>query len=140
MAVRVLIVDDALFMRSMIRDIFSREGFEVVGEAENGAEAVRLHRDLKPDLTTMDIVMPVLDGLSALREVVRMDPRANVIMVSALGQESLIAEAIEAGARDFIVKPFQASRVLKVVQSALGLDERFRPRVPPAGGSPGSRR
>ena len=140
MAVRVLIVDDALFMRSMIRDIFSREGFEVVGEAENGAEAVRLHRDLKPDLTTMDIVMPVLDGLSALREVVRMDPRANVIMVSALGQESLIAEAIEAGARDFIVKPFQASRVLKVVQSALGLDERFRPRVPPAGGGAGSRR
>jgi len=140
MAVRVLIVDDALFMRRMIRDIFSREGFEVVGEAENGAEAVRLHRDLKPDLTTMDIVMPVLDGLSALREVVRMDPRANVIMVSALGQESLIAEAIEAGAREFIVKPFQASRVLKVVQSALGLDERFRPRVPPAGGGPGSRR
>ncbi|MGH7407167.1 MAG: response regulator [Candidatus Methylomirabilales bacterium] len=140
MAVRVLIVDDALFMRRMIRDIFSREGFEVVGEAENGAEAVRLHRDLKPDLTTMDIVMPVLDGLSALREVVRMDPRANVIMVSALGQESLIAEAIEAGAREFIVKPFQASRVLKVVQSALGLDERFRPRVPPAGGGAGSRR
>jgi len=140
MAVRVLIVDDALFMRRMIRDIFFREGFEVVGEAENGAEAVRLHRDLKPDLTTMDIVMPVLDGLSALREVVRMDPRANVIMVSALGQESLIAEAIEAGAREFIVKPFQASRVLKVVQSALGLDERFRPRVPPAGGGPGSRR
>jgi two-component system chemotaxis response regulator CheY len=140
MAVRVLIVDDALFMRRMIRDIFSREGFEVVGEAENGAEAVRLHRELKPDLTTMDIVMPVLDGLSALREVVRMDPRANVIMVSALGQESLIAEAIEAGAREFIVKPFQASRVLKVVQSALGLDERFRPRVPPAGGGPGSRR
>jgi len=140
MAVRVLIVDDALFMRRMIRDIFSREGFEVVGEAENGAEAVRLHRELKPDLTTMDIVMPVLDGLSALREVVRMDPRANVIMVSALGQESLIAEAIEAGAREFIVKPFQASRVLKVVQSALGLDERFRPRVPPARGGPGPRR
>ena len=140
MAVRVLIVDDALFMRSMIRDIFSREGFEVVGEAENGAEAVRLHRDLKPDLTTMDIVMPVLDGLSALREVVRMDPRANVIMVSALGQESLIAEAIEAGARDFIVKPFQASRVLKVVQSALGLDGRFRPRVQPAGGGARSQR
>ncbi|MGH7394921.1 MAG: response regulator [Candidatus Methylomirabilales bacterium] len=140
MAVRVLIVDDALFMRRMIRDIFSREGFEVVGEAENGAEAVRLHRDLKPDLTTMDIVMPVLDGLSALREVVRMDPRATVIMVSALGQESLIAEAIEAGAREFIVKPFQASRVLKVVQSALGLDERFRPRVPPTRGGAGSRR
>jgi two-component system chemotaxis response regulator CheY len=140
MAVRVLIVDDALFMRSMIRDIFSREGFEVVGEAENGAEAVRLQRELKPDLITMDIVMPVMDGITALREIVGVDPGASVIMVSALGQESLIAEAIEAGARDFIVKPFQASRVLKVVQSALGLDAHYRPRVPAAEGGPGSRR
>lgn len=129
MAVRVLIVDDALFMRSMIREIFSRDGFEVVGEADNGAEAVRLHRELKPDLVTMDIVMPVMDGITALREIVRADRSANVIMVSALGQESLIAEAIEAGARDFIVKPFQASRVLKVVQHTLGLDEQFRPRA-----------
>jgi len=137
MAVRVLIVDDALFMRSMIRDIFSREGFEVVGEAENGAEAVRLQRELKPDLITMDIVMPVMDGLTALREIVRADAGAKVIMVSALGQEALIAEAVEAGARDFIVKPFQASRVLKVVQSTLGLDEHFRPRVPAAGGRTG---
>ena len=140
MAIRVLIVDDALFMRGMIRDIFSREGFEVVGEAENGAEAVRLQRELTPDVITMDIVMPVMDGITALREIVRADQGANVIMVSALGQESLIAEAIETGARDFIVKPFQASRVLKVVQSTLGLDEQFRPRVPAAGGGPGSRR
>jgi two-component system chemotaxis response regulator CheY len=140
MAVRVLIVDDALFMRSMIRDIFSREGFEVVGEAENGAEAVRLTRELKPDLITMDIVMPVMDGIAALQQIVQADGTANVIMVSALGQESLISEAIGAGARDFIVKPFQAVRVLKVVQSVLGLDERFRPQGPAAGGAAGSPR
>jgi len=140
MAVRVLIVDDALFMRSMIRDIFSREGFEVVGEAENGAEAVRLTRELKPDLITMDIVMPVMDGITALRQIVQADGTANVVMVSALGQESLIAEAIEAGARDFIVKPVQAGRVLKVVQSVLGLDERFRPQGPAAGDAAGSPR
>ena len=140
MAIRVLIVDDALFMRGMIRDIFSREGFEVVGEAENGAEAVRLTRELQPDLITMDIVMPVMDGIAALQQIIQADGTANVIMVSALGQESLIAEAIEAGARDFIVKPFQAGRVLKVVQSVLGLDERFRPQGPPAGGAAGSPR
>jgi two-component system chemotaxis response regulator CheY len=137
MAVRILIVDDALFMRSMIRDIFSRDGFEVVGEADNGAEAVRLHRELQPDLVTMDIVMPVMDGITALREIVRADRSANVIMVSALGQESLIAEAIEAGARDFIVKPFQASRVLKVVQHAMGLDAQFRPRASAGRSGPG---
>jgi two-component system chemotaxis response regulator CheY len=140
MAVRVLIVDDALFMRRMIRDIFSRDGFEVVGEAENGADAVRMTQELQPDLITMDIVMPVMDGLAALREIVQADGTANVIMVSALGQESLITEAIEAGARDFIVKPFQAGRVLKVVQSVLGLDERFRPQGPTAGGAAGSPR
>ena len=142
MAVRVLIVDDALFMRSMIRDIFSRDGFEVVGEAENGAEAVRLTSELKPDLITMDIVMPVMDGLAALQQIVQADGTANVIMVSALGQESLISEALEAGARDYIVKPFQAGRVLKVVQSVLGLDERFRPQGPAAGagGAAGSPR
>jgi len=137
MGVRVLIVDDALFMRSMIRDIFSREGFEVVGEAENGAEAVRLTRELNPDLITMDIVMPVMDGITALRQIVQADGTANVVMVSALGQESLIAEAIEAGARDFIVKPVEAGRVLKVVQSVLGLDGRFRAQGPAAGGAAG---
>jgi two-component system chemotaxis response regulator CheY len=126
-AFRILIVDDATFMRSLIRDIFARGPFAVVGEAENGREAVRLYREQRPDLTTMDIVMPVMDGLAALREIVRLDPAARVVMVSALGQEALIADAIDAGARDFIVKPFQPDRVLRVVQSALGLDEAFRP-------------
>jgi len=92
---------------------------------------VRLYQELRPDLTTMDIVMPQMDGISALREIIRIDPAAKVVMCSALGQEALIAEAIEAGARDFIVKPFQPGRVLKVVQSVLGLDERLQPLTPP---------
>jgi len=125
--IKVLVVDDAIFMRSMIRDIFARGPFVIVGEAENGAEAVRQYAELRPDLTTMDIVMPQMDGITALREIMRLDPAAKVVMCSALGPEALIAEAIEAGARDFIVKPFQPSRVLKVVQSVLGLDEHLRP-------------
>jgi two-component system chemotaxis response regulator CheY len=123
-------VDDAIFMRSMIRDIFARGPFVIAGEAENGAEAVRLYQELRPDLTTMDIVMPQMDGISALREIIRIDSAAKVVMCSALGQEALIAEAIEAGARDFIVKPFQPGRVLKVVQSVLGLDEGLQPLTP----------
>jgi two-component system chemotaxis response regulator CheY len=125
--IKILVVDDAIFMRSMIRDIFARGPFVIAGEAENGLEAIRLYQELKPDLTTMDIVMPQMDGISALREIVRLDPHAKVVMCSALGQEALIAESIEAGARDFIVKPFQPSRVLKVVQSVLGLDDQMRP-------------
>ncbi len=128
---KILVVDDAIFMRSMIRDIFARGPFVIAGEAENGVQAVRLYQDLRPDLTTMDIVMPQMDGISALREIIRIDPAAKVVMCSALGQEALIAEAIEAGARDFIVKPFQPGRVLKVVQSVLGLDERLQPLVSP---------
>ncbi len=128
--IKILVVDDAVFMRSMIRDIFARGPFAIVGEAENGIQAVRLYQELRPDLTTMDIVMPQMDGITALREIMRLDPSARVVMCSALGQEALIAEAIEAGARDFIVKPFQPSRVLKVVQSVLGLDERLRPPAP----------
>lgn len=133
----ILVVDDAAFMRSMIRDIFARGPFVVAGEADNGVEAVRLYRELRPDLTTMDIVMPLMDGITALKEIVRIDPAAKLVMVSALGQEALIAEAIESGASDFIVKPFQASRVLKVARSVLGLDDQFLPLVlPGAGGLP----
>jgi two-component system chemotaxis response regulator CheY len=131
---RLLVVDDATFMRSMIRDIFARGPFVMVGEAGNGLEAVRLYKELRPDLTTMDIVMPRMDGITALKEIVRYDPAAKVVMVSALGQETLIAEAIESGASDFIVKPFQPSRVLKVARSVLGLDEQFLPLVFPGAG------
>ena len=123
----VLVVDDASFMRSMIRDIFARGPFVIVGEAENGVEAVRMYRDLRPQLTTMDIVMPQMDGITALREIIRLDPAAKVVMCSALGQEALITEAIEAGASDFIVKPFHPGRVLKVAQSVLGLNDQYLP-------------
>ena len=132
MSIKILIVDDAIFMRSMIRDIFARSPFVIAGEAENGVEAVRLYQELRPDLTTMDIVMPQMDGITALREIMRLDPGAKVVMCSALGQEALIAESIEAGARDFIVKPFQPSRVLKVVQSVLGLDDQLQPLASPS--------
>jgi two-component system chemotaxis response regulator CheY len=131
---KILIVDDAIFMRSMIRDLFARGPFVVAGEAGNGVEAIRLYQELRPDLTTMDIVMPEMDGITALKEIMRFDPSAKVVMCSALGQEALIAEAIESGARDFIVKPFQPGRVLKVVQSVLGLDDEFQPVVLPGSG------
>jgi two-component system chemotaxis response regulator CheY len=120
MAKRVLIVDDAVFMRNMIRDIFSAGGFEVVGEAANGLEAVEKYKELRPDLTTMDIVMPFKSGIEATREIVRADPAAVVVMCSALGQESLVMEAIEAGASDFVVKPFKPEDVLAVVRKVLG--------------------
>src|SRR5947207_10560342 len=115
MAKRVLVVDDAIFMRNMIKDIFASGGFEVVGEAANGLEAVDKFKELKPDLVTMDIVMPFKSGIEATREIVAGQPEAIVVMCSALGQESLVMEAIEAGATDFIVKPFKEEEVLSVV-------------------------
>ena len=117
---KVLIVDDAIFMRNMIKDIFSGSGFEVVGEAANGVEAIEKYQQLKPDLTTMDIVMPFKSGIDATREIVQQDRNAVVVMCSALGQESLVMEAIEAGASDFIVKPFKSEDVLSVVRKVLG--------------------
>jgi two-component system chemotaxis response regulator CheY len=115
----VLIADDAAFMRMMIKNILTEGGYEVVGEAENGAVAVAKHRELRPDLTTMDITMPEMDGLSALKEIRGADPSARVVMCSAMGQQSMVIESIQAGARDFIVKPFQPDRVLEAVQKAL---------------------
>ncbi|HEX6939410.1 MAG TPA: response regulator [Longimicrobiales bacterium] len=116
----VLICDDAIFMRSMIADILKQAGFEVVGEAETGAQAVERYRELKPDLVTMDIVMPDMGGIDAVRQIVAEDPDAKVLMCSAMGQQALVIEAIQAGARDFVVKPFQPSRVLEAVQRVLG--------------------
>ncbi len=122
MTARVLIVDDALFMRTMLRNIFVESGFEVVGEAGNGSEAVERFRQLAPDLTTMDIVMPEKNGIEALKQIVALDPKARVVMCSALGQESLIIEALDAGARDFIVKPFKPAKVVEVAQKVLAAD------------------
>ncbi len=121
MGLKVLIVDDALFMRNMLREIFARAGFDVVGEAGDGVAAIEAYRRLKPDLVTMDIVMPLKSGVEALEEISREDPGACVVMCSALGQESLVIEAVRAGARDFIIKPFKEQRVLEVVRRVTGL-------------------
>jgi len=121
--VRVLIVDDALFMRRMLSDILKKEGIEVCGEAENGKEAIDKYRQLKPDLVTMDIVMPKMDeidGIAAVKEIMQIDPQANIIMVSAMGQHSLVVEAIQKGAKDFVTKPFQPSRIVEAIRRVLG--------------------
>lgn len=119
MSKRVLVVDDAAFMRMMIKDILSKNGFEVVGEAENGAVAVKLYRELNPDIVTMDITMPEMDGIAAVKAIKEIDPRAKVIMCSAMGQQLMVMEAIQAGARDFIVKPFQQERVVQALEKAI---------------------
>ena len=115
----VLVCDDAIFMRTMISDILSQAGFEIVGEAESGVQAVEKYRQLKPDLVTMDIVMPDMGGIEAVREICNSDPEAKILMCSAMGQQALVVEAIQAGAKDFVVKPFQPSRVLEAVQRVL---------------------
>ncbi|MBP2633192.1 MAG: response regulator receiver protein [Firmicutes bacterium] len=120
MAIRVLVVDDAAFMRMMVKDILSKNGYEIVGEAENGLKAIEKWQDLKPDLTTMDITMPEMDGISAVKEIKKIDANAKIIMCSAMGQQAMVIEAIQAGARDFIVKPFQPDRVLEAVRKAVG--------------------
>ena len=115
----VLICDDTAFMRLMVSDILSKAGFEIVGEAETGTQAVEKYKALKPDLVTMDIVMPEMSGIDAARAICTDDPNAKIIMCSAIGQQALVVEAIQAGAKDFVVKPFQASRVLEAVQRLL---------------------
>ncbi|MDT8859572.1 response regulator [Alkalihalobacillus sp. MEB130] len=115
----VLIVDDAAFMRMMIKDILSKNGFEIAGEAANGAEAVEKFKEVNPDLVTMDITMPEMDGIQALKEIRQIDSNAKVIMCSAMGQQSMVIDAIQSGAKDFIVKPFQADRVLEAIKKVL---------------------
>lgn len=119
---KVLIVDDALFMRKMLSDIVKKEGFEICAEAENGKDAIDKYRQFAPDVVTMDIVMPKvdeIDGIGAVKEIVKGDPKAKIIMVSAMGQHSLVVEAIQAGAKDFVTKPFQPSRVIEAINRIL---------------------
>ncbi|WP_075719351.1 response regulator [Roseburia sp. 499] len=120
MAKSILICDDAAFMRMMIKDILTKNGYEIAGEAENGAKAVEKYNETKPDLVLMDITMPEKDGIQALKEIKAGDPSAAVIMCSAMGQQAMVIEAIQSGAKDFIVKPFQAERVLEAVKKVVG--------------------
>jgi two-component system chemotaxis response regulator CheY len=107
-------------MRTMLADILEQAGFSVIGQAETGAEAVQKYRELRPSLVTMDIIMPDMGGIDAVREITKEFPDANILMCSAMGQQALVIEAIQAGARDFVVKPFQPSRVLEAVHRVLG--------------------
>ncbi|HJV16369.1 MAG TPA: response regulator [Bacillales bacterium] len=120
MAHSILIVDDAAFMRMMIKDILTKNGFQVVGEAADGVQAIEKYKEFMPDLITMDITMPEMDGITALKEIKKINPNVKVIMCSAMGQQAMVIDAIQAGARDFIVKPFQADRVLEAITKTLG--------------------
>ena len=120
MAKNILIVDDAAFMRMMIKDILTKNGYNIAAEAENGKIAVDKYNEVKPDLVLMDITMPEMDGIQALKSIKTNDPNANIIMCSAMGQQAMVIEAIQSGAKDFIVKPFQAERVLEAVKKVIG--------------------
>ncbi|WP_053957427.1 response regulator [Inediibacterium massiliense] len=116
----ILVVDDAAFMRMMVKDVLIKYGFDVVGEAENGAKAIEKYKELDPELVIMDITMPEVDGIQAVKEIKKINPGAKIIMCSAMGQQAMVIEAIQAGAGDFIVKPFQADRVVEAVKKVLG--------------------
>jgi two-component system chemotaxis response regulator CheY len=116
----ILVVDDAAFMRMMIKDILVKNGYDVVGEAENGARAIEKYKELLPDLVIMDITMPEVDGITAVKEIKKINSDSKIIMCSAMGQQAMVIESIQAGAKDFIVKPFQADRVVEAVKKVVG--------------------
>jgi two-component system chemotaxis response regulator CheY len=120
MGKRILVVDDTAFMRMMVKDVLIKNGYEIAGEAQNGVEAVERFKELSPDLIIMDITMPEKDGISALKEIKKIDPKSKIIMCSAMGQQAMVIEAIQAGAKDFIVKPFQKERFIEAVRKVLG--------------------
>jgi two-component system chemotaxis response regulator CheY len=117
---KVLITDDTAFMRMTLRNILEKNGYEVVGEAEDGQVAVDKYVELRPDLVTMDITMPRMDGITAIKKIMEADPQAKIVVCSAMGQKALVIEALNAGARDFIVKPFQAERIINAIQKMMG--------------------
>jgi len=116
----VMLVDDAAFMRMMLKDILVKNGYDVIGEAANGLQAIEKYNELKPDLTILDITMPEMDGIQAAKGIRQADGNASIIMCSAMGQQAMVVDAIQAGARDFIVKPFQADRVIDAVKKVIG--------------------
>jgi len=116
---KVLVVDDTKFMRDILKNILKKKELEIIGEASNGKEAVLKYQELKPDLVTMDIIMPEMDGIEAVKKIMQIDPSARILMCSAMGQQALVIEAIQSGARDFVIKPFQPARVLEAVDRAL---------------------
>ena len=124
MGKRILIADDAAFMRIVLKEMLVKNGYEVCGEAANGLQALELYKELKPDLVTLDITMPEMDGMTALKEIKAYDSGAKVVMCSAMGQKKFVMDSIMAGADDFIVKPFQASRVLETVRRIIGYGAR----------------
>jgi two-component system chemotaxis response regulator CheY len=113
----ILVVDDAAFMRMMIKDVLTKYGFDVLGEAETGAKAIEKYKELNPDLVIMDITMPEMDGLESLKKILALNPEAKVVMVSAMGQETMVREAIIAGAKGFIVKPFKEDSILSALNN-----------------------
>ncbi len=117
---KILIVDDAAFMRMMLRNILTQNGHEVIGEAENGGKGVKQYQELRPDVVTMDITMPDMDGITAVKEIKKIDPAARIIMCSAMGQQAMVVDAIKSGAADFVVKPFQEDRVLESLRRVIG--------------------
>lgn len=117
--IRVLIVDDAVFMRTVLKKMLEEESFQIVGEASNGSEAIKKAKELQPDVITLDITMPEMDGVTALPEILKVSPNSRVIMCSAMGQQPMVVDAIKKGAKDFIVKPFQKARVLQAIENIM---------------------
>ncbi len=122
MPARLIVVDDTLFMRKMLRDLLTRQGYEVAAEARNGREALAFYQEHHPDLVIMDITMPEMDGIEAVRAILQVNPKARIVMCSALGQDGPVMEALEAGALDFVLKPFLPEKVLEAVQKTLQVE------------------